>query len=68
MMVISLIRIWLIRNLLSYVLGPGPVGLGIKGIWMGMSLSNLISGTVAVLWLLKGNWWKPVIGKKEYVI
>lgn len=65
MMVISLIRIWLIRNLLSYIMGPGPIGLGAKGIWIGMSLSNLISGSVAVVWILKGNWWKPVIEKRK---
>ena len=61
MMIISLTRIWLIRNLLAYLLGPGPVGLGAKGIWMGMSLSNLIAGSIAVAWVLKGKWWKPII-------
>jgi len=63
MMVVSLVRIWLIRNLLAYLLGPGPIGLGVKGIWMGMSLSNLISGAIAVAWMLRGKWWRAIIKK-----
>ncbi|MEM0060646.1 MAG: MATE family efflux transporter [Fervidicoccaceae archaeon] len=61
MIFISLVRIWLIRNLLAYLLGPGPIGMGIRGIWIGMSLSNVISGIFALAWIVKGNWWREVI-------
>lgn len=61
MMVISLVRLWALRNILAYLLGPGPIGLGIKGIWIGMSISNVISGALAVAWIYRKKWLKPVI-------
>ena len=61
MMAISLARLWALRNILAYLLGPGPVGLGINGIWIGMSLSNVISGALAVAWIYRKKWLKPVI-------
>jgi putative MATE family efflux protein len=61
MMAISLARLWALRNILAYLLGPGPIGLGINGIWIGMSLSNVISGALAVAWIYRKKWLKPVI-------
>lgn len=60
-MYISFIRLFLLRNLLAYLLGPGPLGVGIKGLWIGMSISNFVAGALALAWLFKYNWLKPVI-------
>ncbi|MEM4685681.1 MAG: MATE family efflux transporter, partial [Sulfolobales archaeon] len=60
-MTLSLFRLWVLRNLLTYIFGPGPVGLGVKGMWIGMSASNIITGVLALMWILRGSWLKPVI-------
>ncbi|MGC8675056.1 MATE family efflux transporter [Fervidicoccus sp.] len=62
-MVVSILRIWIIRNVLAYIFGPGPLNMGIPGIWIGMSLSNIISGLVALIWIFKADWKKGVIKK-----
>lgn len=61
MMAVSLVRLWVLRNALAYLLGPGPFGIGVNGIWIGMSISNVISGTLAVTWIYRRRWLKPVI-------
>ncbi len=60
-MVISLLRIWVLRNILAYYMGPGPLNMGINGLWLGMAISNVLSGLVALMWILYGGWKKPVI-------
>lgn len=62
-MYISFIRLFLLRNALAYLLGPGPLGLGVKGLWIGMSISNVIAGLLALAWLHRYTWLKPVIAK-----
>lgn len=61
MMAIGLFRLWVLRNTLAYLLGPGPIGLGINGIWIGMSISNVITGLLATLWIYRRRWLEPVI-------
>ncbi|MEM2445006.1 MAG: MATE family efflux transporter [Sulfolobales archaeon] len=60
-MVLSLFRLWILRNFLAYLFGPGPIGMGVKGLWIGMSISNIVTGGLALIWILRGNWLKPVI-------
>ncbi|MEM0378842.1 MAG: MATE family efflux transporter [Thermosphaera sp.] len=60
-MYISILRLWFLRNILAYLLGPGPVSLGVPGLWAGMSLSNIITGVISLYWILHGRWLKPVI-------
>lgn len=60
-MTLSLFRLWVLRNFLTYTFGPGPMGLGVKGMWIGMSISNIVIGVLALIWILRGGWLKPVI-------
>lgn len=61
LMILSMLRLWVLRNLLSFLLGPGPLNLGIRGLWIGMALSNVITGLTALFWIHMGKWLKPVI-------
>lgn len=58
--VIGMARLWGIRIGLGYLLSYG-IGLQSYGIWLAMSLSNVISGLGSVAWVKYGNWAKPVI-------
>ncbi len=60
-MFLSLFRLWVLRNLLAYVFGPGPIGMGVRGLWIGMPISNIVTGILALAYILKGSWLKPVI-------
>lgn len=60
-MYLSLFRLWVLRNVLAYLFGPGPLGMGVKGLWIGMSISNIITGLLALSWIMRGSWLKPVI-------
>lgn len=60
-MYLSFLRLWGLRNILAYLFGPGPIGMGVSGLWIGMALSNVITGLVAVCWILRYSWLKPVI-------
>ncbi len=48
-------RLWLLRIPLSYTLAY-PAGLGSLGVWLGMSLSNVVTGLAAAAWVYKGSW------------
>lgn len=60
-MYIAILRLWFLRNILAYLFGPGPLSLGVKGLWTGMAISNLITGLIALAWIVHGKWLKPVI-------
>ena len=60
-MYLSLLRLWVLRNVLAYLFGPGPLGMGVRGLWLGMSISNIITGLLAFSWIVRGSWLKPVI-------
>ncbi len=61
LMILSMLRLWVLRNLLAYLLGPGPLNLGVRGLWIGMGLSNIVTGLVALAWIFSYRWLKPVI-------
>ena len=57
---LSILRLWVLRIGLSYVLALN-LGLGVWGIWLAMSISNVVSGSLSLAWLAKGNWLRRVI-------
>ncbi len=63
-MVVNMGRLWAVRIpatwLLAVVWEMGP-----RGLWWAMNLSNLLAGTVALIWFLRGGWKKPVISKPD---
>jgi putative MATE family efflux protein len=64
-MVMGLIRLWVLRNILAYYFGPGPLEMGVPGLWLGMAISNFITGAIALLWIFGGSWAKPIIEKER---
>jgi len=60
-MYISILRLWFLRNILACLYGPVPPSLGVKGLWAGMAVSNVITGLIALAWIGHGKWLKPVI-------
>lgn len=59
-MFLGLLRLWILRIPLSWLFGF-VLNLGANGVWWGMSLSNVISGAVALAMLLSGGWQKTVV-------
>ena len=64
-MAFGLLRLWVLRNILAYLFGPGPIGWGVVGLWIGMAISNYITGSLALWWILFGRWDKPVVEKEK---
>jgi Na+-driven multidrug efflux pump len=60
--VIGLIRLWGIRVALGYFLAF-TFGIGSLGVWLAISLSNIIGGLISFLWIKYGNWAEPVVKK-----
>jgi Na+-driven multidrug efflux pump len=54
-MTMNLVRLWGLRVPMSYIL-PLLFGLGTKGIWLGMALSNILVALWAFLLFRKGSW------------
>lgn len=59
-MVFSLIRLWGLRIVLSWILAY-PAGLRTTGLWLGMALSNVLGGSALYLWMRRGTWKSKVI-------
>ncbi len=59
-MVVNMGRLWLVRIPVTFLLAVawdwGP-----SGLWWAMNLSNIVAGTVAFFWFLRGDWQKSVI-------
>jgi putative MATE family efflux protein len=60
---VGILRLWGIRLALGYFL-VFALGMGSIGAWLALSLSNIIGGTAALLWIKYGNWAVPVVKKK----
>lgn len=60
MMVAGIVRLWGIRVLLSYVLALA-LGMGPTGVWLAMSLGNIVAGAMAMAWILSGRWKRRII-------
>lgn len=57
---ISIVRLWLLRIGLSYLLAQG-LSMGTTGIWIGMTISNIVAGLLGLAWIMQGRWLKRVI-------
>jgi len=60
--IVGLMRLWGIRLALGYLLAF-PFGMGSLGVWLAISLSNVIGGSISILWIKYGNWAKAVVKK-----
>ncbi len=63
MSILGAARLWLLRIPLAYALAF-HAGLGDTGVWLSMSLSNVLAGIAAVLWVLRGGWAKPIVQRR----
>jgi len=59
-MILGILRLWALRIPLSYAFAF-PLKMGSDGIWLGMSVSNVISGLVALCFLAGGGWQRSVV-------
>jgi Na+-driven multidrug efflux pump len=59
---VGIIRLWGIRLALGYLLAF-TFGMDSLGIWLTISLANLLGGFASVLWIKYGNWAKAVVKK-----
>jgi len=63
-MLIGISRLWGFWVGLGYILALF-LGLGSMGIWIAMSMGNIVSGLIALLWLKYGKWTHAVIRKRK---
>jgi len=61
--IISVLRLWVLRIGLSYVFAL-LLHYGSTGIYLGMSISNIVAGIISLAWIRSGRWLKKVIGKE----
>ena len=59
---VGIMRLWGIRLASGYLLAF-TFGMGASGVWLAISLSNVIGGLISVLWIKYGNWAEAVIKK-----
>ncbi|MEM4718086.1 MAG: MATE family efflux transporter [Desulfurococcaceae archaeon] len=65
--ILGIFRLWGIRLGLGYVLAI-MIELGTIGLWISMSLSNLIAGLLIIPWVLRGKWTVPVVKRQEQLV
>jgi Na+-driven multidrug efflux pump len=53
-------RLWALRIALSYLLAF-LMGMGPRGLWIGIMLSNVVAGLLMLVWVSLGKWAKPII-------
>ena len=58
-MILSLVSLWVFRAPMA--IGLSYTSLGIKGIWLGIGLSFIVSALFMLIWFLKGNWLNKTI-------
>ncbi|MGY4707626.1 MATE family efflux transporter [Candidatus Bipolaricaulota sp. J31] len=66
-MLFSLLRLWVLRILSSWALGYG-LGLGPRGLWIGMALSNYLGGLGLYLWFLRGTWKRRLVAAEPEAV
>ena len=64
LMVVNMGRLWAVRIPATFLMAK-VWDMGPSGLWWAMNLSNLVAGTVAFLWFLRGGWKKAVIHKTD---
>lgn len=62
-MALSLVRLLVLRVGVSYLLAFGLVGInmGADGLWLGLFVSNTLSGIMAFIWFMRGTWLERTI-------
>jgi putative MATE family efflux protein len=63
-MILGLLRLWGLRLPLSWAFAF-RLGMQSDGIWLGMSLSNVVSGLAAIGFLVSGSWQRSVVEPAE---
>lgn len=59
-MIMALVRLWALRVFLAWLFGY-QLGFGTTGMWVGMTLSNVLAGIAIALWLRRGTWKRRVV-------
>jgi len=59
---VGIMRLWGIRLALGYFLALA-FGMGSLGVWLAISLSNVVGGLISILWIRYGNWTEAVLNK-----
>jgi len=59
-MILGILRLWVLRIPLSWALAF-PLSMQADGVWLGMSLSNVVSGLVALGFLASRSWQRTVV-------
>jgi putative MATE family efflux protein len=54
-MIMAIVRLWGLRVFLSWLFGY-QLGFGTTGMWVGMTLSNVLAGVGMYIWMRKGTW------------
>ena len=65
MSILGTIRLWLIRIPASYTLAY-KLEMSDTGLWLGMNISNTITGIIALAWILSRRWLKPIIKTPQH--
>lgn len=66
-MMLSLIAFWVLRFPVAWVLAI-PGGLGPDGVFWSFPVSNVLAGTIAVGWFLRGSWIRRVVGEEVALV
>lgn len=66
-MVLSILRLLVFRVGLSYILTFGLIGptLGSDGIWVGLTISNILGAILSMVWISRGTWQERTIQSSE---
>ena len=56
----NIVRFWLIRIGLGYILAIS-FGMGVKGVLISITLSEVVGGIASYMWIRYGDWVKPII-------
>lgn len=59
-LLISVLRLWVLRIGVSYILYYW-FDVNINSLWLVLALSNLITGLISILWVIRGDWSKKEI-------
>ncbi len=57
---ITFVRMWGMRIGLAYLLSL-VAGMGTDGLWLAISLSNVVAGVASLIWVAVGRWCRPVV-------
>ena len=67
MTAIAIARLWLFRIGLSILLAL-HLGMGSTGIWVAMTISNIVAGLLSLAWVSRGTWLRRVIEPRKLPI